>query len=49
MELKLILLTLVIGLYRSAAEAAEDRGLGGADYLPCESCSIPNDQYPKEG
>ena len=47
MELKLILLAFVIILY--AAEAARDKGLGGADYLPCESCSITKDQYPKEG
>ena len=47
MELKLILLAIVISLY--ATEAAKDKGLGGADYLPCEYCNIPKDQYPKEG
>ena len=47
MELKLILLAIVISLY--ATEAARDKTLGGADYLPCEYCSIPKDQYPKEG
>ena len=47
MELKLILLAIVIGLY--AAEAAKEKHLGGADYLPCEYCNIPKDQYPQEG
>lgn len=47
MELKLILLAIVISLY--ATEAARDKTLGGADYLPCEDCSIPKDQYPEEG
>ena len=47
MELKLILLAIVISLY--ATEAARDKTLGGADYLPCEQCSIPKDQYPEEG
>ena len=47
MELKLILLAIVIGLY--AAEAAKEKHLGGAGYLPCEQCSIAKDQYPQEG
>ena len=47
MELKLILLAIVINLY--ATEAARDITLGGADYLPCDSCSISKDQYPEEG
>ena len=47
MDLKLIFLAIVIGLY--ATEAAKERSLGDDDYLPCEYCNLQKEDYPEEG
>ena len=47
MILNLALLIIVVTVY--ATEAVNDESLGGNQYLPCEQCHLPKDQYPKEG
>ena len=49
MAFKVILLAVVVSLYLTEAAVKRDEMLGGADYLPCESCNIPESDYPKEG
>ena len=49
MAFKVILLAVVVSLYLTEAAVKRDKALGGADYLPCESCNIPKSEYPKEG
>ena len=51
MAFQVILLAVVVSLYATEAAIMRDKLLGGADYLPCESCKIPkhHDDYPKEG
>ena len=49
MTIKVILLAIVVGLYITEAAVGKDEMLGGADYLPCESCNIPISDYPEEG
>ena len=47
MDLKLILLAIVTVLYTT--EAADNKNLGGEDYLPCELCRLPKTEHPEEG
>ena len=49
MEFKVILFAVVVSLYVTEAVVKRDKMLGGADYLPCESCNIPKSDYPEEG
>ena len=49
MAFKVILMVVMVSLYVTEAVVQKDRMLGGANYLPCESCNIPKCGYPKEG
>ena len=50
MAFKLVLLVTVVSIYTAEAIVVErDKMLGGADYLPCDYCKIPKEDYPKEG
>ena len=49
MEFKVILFAVVVSLYATEAAVKRHKMLGGADYLPCESCNIPKSDYPEEG
>ena len=50
MAFKLVLLVTMVGIYAvEAVEVERDKMLGGTDYLPCHSCSIPKEDYPEEG
>ena len=53
MTLKFVLLAIVISLYSTEAVTLDedhiDKSLGGDDYLPCEYCHIPKENYPEEG
>ena len=49
MAFKVILLAVVVSLYVTEAAVKRHKMLGGADYLPCESCNIPKKDYPQEG
>ena len=49
MAFKGILMAVMVSLYVTEAVIQRDRVLGGANYLPCESCNIPKCGYPKEG
>ena len=50
MAFKLILLVTVVSIYAAEAIVVErDKMLGGADYLPCDSCKIAKKDYPEEG
>ena len=50
MALKLVLLVTMVSIYAvEAVEVERDKMLGGADYLPCDYCKIPKEDYPEEG
>ena len=49
MTFKVVLLAIVVNSYITEAAVKRNKMLGGADYLPCESCNIPKSDYPKEG
>ena len=49
MAFKEILFAVLVSLYVTEAAVQRDKMLGGADYLPCESCNVPKSDYPKEG
>ena len=48
MMLKLVLLATVVSLCAAQVKNI-NKDLGGDGYLPCESCDIPKEEYPKEG
>ena len=42
-------LVIVVSLHTTYATVREDELLGGANYLPCDQCSLPEHEYPNEG
>ena len=40
----------MVSLYVTEARLVDgDKDLGGDQYLPCDYCHIPKDEYPEEG
>ena len=41
-------LVIMVSLHTTYATVTERELLGGADYIPCDQCSLPEHEYPSE-